>query len=104
MVLNWLKSSFCNRNQRISVRGTLSGCFKLDCGVPQGPCLDPPLFIIYSSQLFDVIEKNLPCVHYFADNTQLYLSFKPDGQVTQDAATPAMEKCLADILRWTMNE
>ena len=88
----------------VSVSGTLSRYFKLDCGVTQGSCLDLLLFIIYSSQLFDVIEKHLPCVHYFADDTQLYLSFKPDGQVTQDAAIRAMEKCLADILRWVINE
>ena len=59
-VLNWFKSYLSNRSQRISISGTLSKCFNLDSGVPQGSCLGPLLFIIYSSQLFDVIEKHLP--------------------------------------------
>ena len=42
-VLNWFKSYLFNRSQRISVRGTLSACFNLDCEVPQGSCLGPLL-------------------------------------------------------------
>ena len=103
-VLNWFKSYLSNRSQRISISGTLSKCFNLDCGVPQGSCLGPLLFIIYSSQLFDVIEKHLPSVHCFADDTQLYLCFKPDSQVSQDVAMRAMESCIADIRSWMISD
>ena len=45
-VLNWFKSYLFNRSQRVSINGTLSGCFDLNCGFPQGSCLGPLLFII----------------------------------------------------------
>ena len=59
---------------------------------------------IYSSKLFDVIEKHLPFVHCSADDTQLYLSCKPDGQISQDAAVRVMEKCIEDIRTWMIND
>jgi len=62
------------------------------------------LFIIYSSLLFDFTEKHLPCVHCFAGDTGLYLSFKPDGHASQDAAIRAMERCIADIRSWIIND
>ena len=98
------KSYLSNRSQRISISGTLSRCFNLDCGVPQGSCLGPLLFVNYSSQLFDVIEKHVLCVHCFADDNQLYLCLKPDGQVRQDVAMRAMERCIADIRSWMIND
>jgi len=72
--------------------------------VPQGSSLGPILFIIYSSQSFNVIEKHLPHVHGFTDDTQLHLSFKPDGQVSQDVGVRAVERCIADIQSWMIND
>ena len=41
------------------------------------------------------LKKDLPCVHCF---TELYVSFKPDGQVSQDVAMRAMERCIAYLI------
>ena len=54
----------------------MSHQFDLDCGVPQGLCLGPLLFVIYALNLFKIVEKHLPTKHCFADDTQLYFSFK----------------------------
>ena len=66
--------------------------------------LGPLLFSIYTSQLFDIVSKHLPNVHCYADDTQLYLSFKPDNEASQLAALVAMEACIEDIRRWMIHD
>ena len=73
----WFRSYLSGRCQRISVRGCQSESLKLNCGVPQGSCLGPPLFIIYTSSLLDVVQDYLPSVRCYADDTQVYVSFSP---------------------------
>ena len=43
--LNWFYSYLSQRNQRVSIHGTLSNNFDLDFGVPQSSCLGPLLFV-----------------------------------------------------------
>ena len=99
-VLNWFSSYLMNRSQRITFSGCVSNSFPLPQGVPQGSCLGPLLFTIYSSKLFQVIRNHLPDVHAYADDAELYLSFKPDSEVSQTAALDAMERCVKDIRTW----
>ena len=75
----------------------------MDCGVPQGSCLGPLLFVVYASKLFTII-KNLSNVHCFADDTQLYLSFKSDDKSGLDEAISAMNRCIGDLRNWMIRD
>ena len=47
--LNWFTSYLSDRTQRFVVNGGLSDTFSLAQGVPQGSCLGPLLFTVYTS-------------------------------------------------------
>ena len=70
-------------------------------------CALVPFFSQYtpvSSQIFDIVSDHLPNVLCFADDTQLYLSFRPDDQACQDAAVAAMEACIRDVRLWMLQD
>ena len=71
---------------------------------PQGSCLGPLLFTMYASKLFDIIKGYLPQTHAYADDTQLYLSFKPDTTSSQSDAVYAMERCISAIRCWMIKD
>ena len=54
---------------------------------------------MYTSTLFKVIECHLHEARY-ADDTQLYVSFKPNDANTQHEEICAMEDCIKDIKNW----
>ena len=83
------------------MNGGLSNTFPLKHGVPQGSCLGPLLFTIYTSKRFDVVERHLPDVHCYADDTQLYLAFSPDES---EAAVEAMRRCIDDLHQWMVHD
>ena len=74
--------------------------FDLRFGVPQGSCLGPLLFLVYASKLFEIVQDHLPNAHCFADDTQLYLSFDPNGPTDQATALEAMERYISDLRKW----
>jgi hypothetical protein len=96
-VLDWFKYYLHNRGQQISIEGILSQRFDLDS------CLGPLLFIIYASTRFKINEDQLPDSHDYADDTQLYLSFKPRLSTSQEDALFAMESCIEKIRRFRIN-
>ena len=100
---DWFRSYLSGRSQRVVIDGSMSREFSLDCGVPQGSCRGPLLFIIYTSSLFRTIERHLPQVHSYADDSQLYLSFRPGDDDAQDVAHRAMEACIKDIRKWMID-
>ena len=81
--LDWFKSHLSPRSQRVSIPGALSDSLSLDWGVPQGSCFGPLLYVIYSSKLFNIIERHPPNSHRYADDSQIYCSFKPDDLSSQ---------------------
>ena len=101
VTLEWFRSYLSDRCQQVCIEdGSLSNQRYLNCGVPQGSCLGPLLFVMYTSTLFKVIERHLPEAHCYADDTQLYVSFKPGEVNAQDEAIRAMENCIKDIRSW----
>ena len=106
--LNWFASYLSGRIQHISVNGGTSDAFHFNQGVPQCSCLGPLLsllsgpllFTVYTSELFDIIEKHLPSVNCYADDTQLYLAFCPDKEGDDAIAIEAMRNCIKELRVW----
>ena len=71
--------------------------FDLECGVPQGSCLGPLLFVVYASKIFEIVDKHNLEIHCYADDSQLYLSFCPNDTANQEAALARVERCIEDI-------
>ena len=80
----------------------MSDRFGIDFGVPQGSCLGALLFVIYSSKLFNIVNKHLPNVHAYADDTQLYLGFNPGDYANVTAAVSSIQSCIPDVQSWMM--
>jgi hypothetical protein len=71
--------------------------------VPQGSCLGPILFLFYVSQLYDIIDRHLPSSHGYADDTQLYVSFRPDCDENSESTLAALEDCISDVRAWLLS-
>ena len=101
---NWFKSNFSDRAKRVAVNGGLSDTFPLAQGVPQGSCLGPLMFTVYTSELFDIVGGCLPSVHSYADDTQLNLAFSPNVQGDDASAVKAMCDCIMDLRKWMIRD
>ena len=98
--LDWISSYLSGRIQRVSVNGGFSDTCPVSYGVPQGSSLGPLLFTIYASKLFEIIKMHLLEAHAYADDSQLYLSFRPDSFVSEMEALNAMEQCVRAVRAW----
>ena len=103
IALQWFISYLSKRTQQVKVSGVTSEKIDLDTGVPQGSCLGPVLFTVYVADLFQIIQKHLPEAHGYADDHQVYLSFRPLPLTNQQAAVKAMENCICELRRWMIS-
>ena len=69
-----LKSYLNNRKQYVSINGFDSNINKIKCGVPQGSCLGPLLFLIYINDFRFCL--NHSDTGHFADDTYIMFSSK----------------------------
>ncbi|PIK38386.1 putative RNA-directed DNA polymerase from mobile element jockey-like [Apostichopus japonicus] len=98
--LKWMTSYLQNRRQSVIIDNIKSAPLLLKYGVPQGSVLGPKLYTMYTKPLGDLIRQHGLDYHMYADDTQIYLSFKPLD--FPDAINPLhiLETCLEDVRKW----
>ena len=68
--------------------------------VPQGSVLGPKYYTMYTKPVGTICRNHGLNHHFYADDSQLYLSFKPTVCVTVRDALRLVEGCLNDIVSW----
>jgi len=100
LTLAWFKSYLSNRTHCVSIRGARSVMYSLSCGVPQGSVPRPILDLLYTSPLGDIVRQYNTGYHFYADDTQLYLSFSSLSGDDQAYSAAQVKSCVGDIDHW----
>ena len=100
IVLQWIRSHLDNRRQAVVINGKVSPVTTLRYGVPQGSVLGPLLFTLYITPLGSIIRRHGLVAHFYADDTQLYLTFDPKVGDAENHAAAAVSAALGEICRW----
>ena len=98
--LDWFKSYLSQRRQSVVINGTRSSHRNMSFGVPQGSVLGPILFTLYTTPLGAIARKYQLNFHLYADDTQLYMSFKPNHAESLPLVISNIQNCVTDIKSW----
>ena len=104
-VLEWSASHLSKRSQFISVNSDRSRhfdvyhveFFKYSSSSVSFLVLYYVYYLLANWKLFSIVERHLPDAYAFADDSQLYVFFKPDSTCDQFAAFAVLEHWIADI-------
>jgi hypothetical protein len=81
----------------VKIGDEISADKHLDFGVPQGSVLGPIIYCMYTQPVGNIIKRHNIRYHCYADDTQVYMSFKPsDWEVTASTT----QECIADVSEW----
>ena len=99
-VQEWFASYLSSRTQFVQIESSRSSLRELNCGVPQGSVLGPLLYVLYTSPVADIIKRHNLTYHLYADDTQLYVSFKLGSDDLLSSAKSSIEICVQKMNNW----
>ena len=77
--------------------------FVIEYGVLYGSVFGPKLYTLYTKPLADVVRHHQLDMHFYADDTQLYVSFENNAPEQQSTAVTRLNTCNGDIRNWLAN-
>jgi hypothetical protein len=98
--LEWITSYLQDRKQTVYINGVLSDPVTLNFSVPQGSVLGPKFYTMYTKPLGAICKDHGLQYHLYADDSQLYLSFKPLDDISKEETLQRIQSCLRDIISW----
>lgn len=99
--LKFFQSYLSNRTFRVKIKHVKGGKLILIYGVPQGSILGPLLFVLYVSDLPDLVSTYNISLHSYADDSHLYVGIDPASNYS--ATITRFHSCLADVQSWMKN-
>ena len=100
--LQWFQSYLSHRAQFVKVNGLSSDHHFLQLDVPQGSVLELLLYSIYTPSLGDITRSHGLNFHFYADDTQLHITFKSSSLLDRDSSISSLTACVNNIDSWML--
>ena len=86
----------------VDIGSARSSSLPLNCGFSQGFVFVAILYLLYGNTLGDIMRHHNMSFHFYADDTQLYVSFKSSISGDLSRAPSTLEACARDINKWML--